>query len=77
MMEELSLHILDIAENGINAGANCVEIEVDISEERREKAKESVYEIVRRIKDREFTATPSSFKCKYCDFRSICKDAIL
>ncbi len=54
-----------------------VEIEVDISEERREKAKESVYEIVRRIKDREFTATPSSFKCKYCDFRSICKDAIL
>jgi len=50
---------------------------VDISEERREKAKESVYEIVRRIKDREFTATPSSFKCKYCDFRFICKDAIL
>ena len=54
-----------------------VEIEVDISKERREKAKESVYEIARRIKDREFTATPSSFKCKYCDFRSICKDAIL
>jgi len=54
-----------------------VEIEVDISEERREKAKESVYEIVREIKEREFTATPNSFKCKYCDFKSICKEAVL
>ena len=54
-----------------------VEVEVDISKERREKAKESVYEIVRRIKEREFTATPNSFKCKYCDFRSVCKEAVL
>jgi len=54
-----------------------VEVEVDISEERKEKAKEGIYDVVRKIKNREFLATPSSFKCKYCDFRSICKDAIL
>lgn len=28
-MRELSLHILDIAENGITAGANCIHISVD------------------------------------------------
>jgi anti-sigma regulatory factor (Ser/Thr protein kinase) len=28
-MRELSLHILDIAENGITAGANCIQIEVE------------------------------------------------
>lgn len=33
MMEELSLHILDIAENGINAGANIIDINVDIKKE--------------------------------------------
>ena len=28
-MRELSLHILDIAENGITAGADCIHIRVD------------------------------------------------
>ena len=28
-MRELSLHILDIVENGITAGGNCIWIEVD------------------------------------------------
>ena len=28
-MRELSLHILDIAENGITAGADCIQIEVN------------------------------------------------
>ena len=54
-----------------------VEVEVDISEKRKEKAKEGIYDVVRKIKNREFIATPNSFKCRYCDFRSICKDAIL
>lgn len=30
-MRELSLHILDIAENGISAGASCIEIEIEES----------------------------------------------
>ncbi len=53
------------------------EVEVDISPKRREKAKENVYEVIESIKAREFTAIPNSFKCKYCDYRSICSDAIL
>ena len=28
-MRELSLHILDIAENGITAGANCIQIWIE------------------------------------------------
>lgn len=52
-------------------------VEVDISLERREKAKENIYEIIEKIKAREFMATASAFKCKYCDFKSICEDAIL
>ncbi len=56
---------------------DCVEIEVDISQERRERAKENVYEVIENIKSREFTPTPSMFKCQYCDYKSICEDAIL
>jgi len=29
-MEDLSLHILDIAENSLRAGSTCVEIEIDV-----------------------------------------------
>ena len=54
-----------------------VEVEVDLSDGRKEKAKENVYEVVSLIKKREFDATPNGFKCKYCNYRSICNDAIL
>jgi DNA helicase-2/ATP-dependent DNA helicase PcrA len=53
------------------------EVEVDISQERREKAKENVFEVIKSIQQRDFIATPNSFKCKYCDYNSICSDAIL
>jgi len=54
-----------------------VEVEVDISQERKDKAKENIYEVISKIKAREFIATPNSFKCKYCDYKSICSDALL
>ena len=53
------------------------EVEVDISEKRREKAKENIYEVIKAIREQEFTPTPGFFKCKYCDYSSICRDAIL
>ncbi len=53
------------------------EVEVDISQERREKAKENIFEVIEAIKERDFTPDPGLFKCKYCDYNSICKDAIL
>ena len=52
-------------------------VEVDISAARKEKAKENVFEVIERIKERDFVATPNSFKCKFCDYNSICSDAIL
>ena len=62
MMEELSLHILDIAENGINAGANCVEIEVDIEKSKdlmtikvRDNGKGMDSETLDKIRDPFFT----------------------
>jgi DNA helicase II / ATP-dependent DNA helicase PcrA len=54
-----------------------VEVEVEISDKRKEKAKDNVYEVIESIKQGEFTPTPSLFKCRYCDYNSICKDAIL
>ena len=34
MLEDLSHHILDIAENGVNAGADEISIEIDDSGDR-------------------------------------------
>lgn len=53
------------------------EVDVDISDKMKEKASENVYEVIKSIKERDFEATPDVFKCKYCDYRHICKDAIL
>ncbi len=54
-----------------------IEMEIDISQERKEIAKENVLDVIESIKRKEFKADPSLFKCKYCDYNSICKDAIL
>ncbi len=53
------------------------QVEVDISQKRRQEALENIYEVIEGIKRREFVAMPDMFKCKYCDYRHICKDAIL
>ncbi len=54
-----------------------VEVEVDISESRKEIAKENLSDVISLIKKREFEPTPNGFKCKYCNYKSICSDAIL
>jgi CRISPR/Cas system-associated exonuclease Cas4 (RecB family) len=45
--------------------------EVDVSEKRREKAKELVPGFIDSIKARDFTATPG-FICQFCDYNSVC-----
>ncbi len=52
-----------------------VEVSVDIGEKRREKSKERLYEIIEKIKGRDFKATPDMFKCSYCDYNSVCEFA--
>jgi len=51
-------------------------VDVDVSEERRELAKEELLGTLERIKGGDFTATPG-FHCHYCDFNSICEYAEL
>lgn len=62
MMEELSLHILDIAENGISAGARVINISVDIRKgqdlmiiEIRDNGKGMDSKTLERIRDPFFT----------------------
>jgi len=52
-----------------------VSIDVDLSEKRREKAKERMEELVGKIQSKDFTADPDSFKCSMCDYRSVCEFA--
>jgi CRISPR/Cas system-associated exonuclease Cas4 (RecB family) len=38
-----------------------------------EKQKEKILATIEEIKKGDYTATPSQFSCKYCDFSSICQ----
>lgn len=51
-------------------------VEVDVSESRKIEARERVVEIIKMIKSQDFKATPG-YLCKYCDYNTICEDAIL
>jgi DNA helicase-2/ATP-dependent DNA helicase PcrA len=51
-------------------------LEVDISSERRELAKEKLVEIINLVKGGKFAPKPG-FQCRYCDYNSICKYAEL
>lgn len=50
-------------------------IDVDVSEKRREVAKNSVLDAIDKIRDGKFAPTPGFNECKYCDYRSVCKYA--
>ncbi len=52
------------------------EIEVDISEKRRSKAKEKLTELTAKIKTGNFTPAPGHI-CQFCEYNSICVDSIL
>jgi DNA helicase-2/ATP-dependent DNA helicase PcrA len=51
-------------------------LEVDISQKRRELAKEKLLEVIDSVRSRDFTATPG-FVCRYCDYNAICEYADL
>ena len=52
-----------------------ISIDVDLSEKRREKAREKMVEIVSKIQSKNFMADPDPFKCSMCDYRSVCEFA--
>jgi len=53
---------------------NCVD--VNVSQDRREEAKEKLIESLESVKKGNFKATPG-FVCRFCDFNSICEYADL
>jgi len=50
------------------------EIEVDISQKRKDLAKEKLLEAIGNIRERKFKATPG-FGCNFCDYNSVCEFA--
>jgi len=50
------------------------EIEVDISQKRKDLAKKKLLEAIDNIRERKFTATPG-FVCNFCDYNSVCEFA--
>jgi DNA helicase-2/ATP-dependent DNA helicase PcrA len=51
-------------------------VEVDVSEERKEEARNRVVEIIENIKEKDFTPTPG-YLCRYCDYNTVCEDAMV
>lgn len=49
-------------------------LEVDISQERRELAKEKLLSVIDYVRKKDFDATPG-YICRYCDYSSICEYA--
>jgi len=49
-------------------------IEVDVSSERKLKARENILEIIEKVKKKDFKATPG-YLCRYCDYSTICEDS--
>jgi CRISPR-associated protein Cas4 len=52
------------------------ELEVDVSQERREQAKEKLLDVLGSVRKGDFKATPG-YICRFCDYSSICEYADL
>jgi DNA helicase II / ATP-dependent DNA helicase PcrA len=50
--------------------------QVDVSEERKEEARERVVEIIEKVKEKDFSPTPG-YLCRYCDYNTVCEDAMV
>ncbi|HOV29855.1 MAG TPA: ATP-dependent DNA helicase [Candidatus Dojkabacteria bacterium] len=55
----------------------CKVVNVDISEKRREEAKEKVLESIDLIREGKFDPIANIWNCRHCDYNSICKYAEL
>ncbi len=53
----------------------CKVVNVDISEAKREKAKEQVLESIDLIESGQFNPLPNMWNCRHCDYNSICEYA--
>jgi DNA helicase-2/ATP-dependent DNA helicase PcrA len=49
-------------------------VDVDVSGDRKLKAKENIVDIIGRIRENDFKANPG-FLCRYCDYSTVCEDA--
>ncbi len=51
-------------------------VEVDVSEEKKNEARDRVVEIIEKIRKQNFAPTPG-YLCKYCDYNTVCEDAMV
>jgi DNA helicase-2/ATP-dependent DNA helicase PcrA len=51
-------------------------VEVNVSKERKGEAREKVLGIIDSIKEKNFAATPG-YLCRYCDYNTVCEDAMV
>jgi DNA helicase-2/ATP-dependent DNA helicase PcrA len=51
-------------------------VEVDVSREKKEEAREKVVEIIEEIRKQNFAPTPG-YLCRYCDYNTVCEDAMV
>jgi DNA helicase-2/ATP-dependent DNA helicase PcrA len=51
-------------------------VEVDVSEDRKKEAREKIVDIIDSIKEKNFAATPG-YLCRYCDYNTVCDDAMV
>lgn len=54
-----------------------IKLETEIPEEKLINVKEKILSISKLIQSSKFTATPNYMTCKFCDYNSICEDALL
>jgi DNA helicase-2/ATP-dependent DNA helicase PcrA len=51
-------------------------VNVDVSDDRKAKARERIVEIIDKIKEKNFSPTPG-YLCRYCDYNVVCEDAMV
>ncbi len=51
-------------------------LDIDLAGIDKDVIEEKIKGIADKIRGGDFTATPDMFKCKYCDYRAICEDAV-
>lgn len=54
-----------------------IKLETEIPDEKLKIVKEKILSIAKLIQKSHFTATPNYMTCKFCDYNSICEDALV
>ena len=70
--------LLFLEEQNVNSKKDMIDgfVEINVSESARQQVKEKVIDTVDNIAKGNFDPKPNQFNCKYCDYASICPNAL-